>query len=185
MLIILVNSGVLTGLTIKFVLLTQLADKAYITPNVLKWARESVRMTEEFVAIKVSVSVEKLKEWEAGTSQPTIRQAQKLAKLYKRPFALFFLPDIPRDFQLLQDFRKSGSKILTTSSIFIIREIQQKQVWISDIFSDNQEGKLPFVGRFSINNSPQEVASHREAATPCFVNQMYFVIGKIFVDVGF
>jgi len=135
-----------------------MADKAFITPNVLKWARESARMTEETAAAKVSVTVEKFKEWEAGASQPTIRQAQTLAKAYKRPFALFFLPEIPRDFQPLQDFRKSGSKALTTSSIFIIREIQQKQAWISDVYSENQEEKLPFVGRFSINDNPQKVA---------------------------
>jgi Zn-dependent peptidase ImmA (M78 family)/DNA-binding XRE family transcriptional regulator len=135
-----------------------MADKAFITPNVLKWARDSAKMTEEIAAAKVSVSVDKLKEWEDGTSQPTIRQAQTLAKSYKRPFALFFLPDIPRDFQPLQDFRKSGSKSLTTSSIFIIREIQQKQGWISDVYTENQEEKLPFVGRFNINDNPQKVA---------------------------
>lgn len=136
-----------------------MADKAYITPNVLKWARESARMTEESAAAKVSVKVDRLKKWEEGTSQPTIRQAQTLAKAYKRPFALFFLPDVPRDFQPLQDYRKSGSKTLSTSSIFIIREIQQKQAWISDVYSENQEDKLAFVGRFSIKDNPQTVAN--------------------------
>lgn len=135
-----------------------MADKAFITPNVLKWARESAKMSEETAAAKVSVSVDKLQEWESGTSQPTIKQAQTLAKACKRPFALFFLPEIPRDFQPLQDFRKSGSKTLTTSSIFIIREIQQKQAWISDVYADNDEIKLPFVGRFTINDKPQVVA---------------------------
>jgi Zn-dependent peptidase ImmA (M78 family)/transcriptional regulator with XRE-family HTH domain len=137
-----------------------MAEKAFITPNVLKWARESAKMTELIAAAKVSVTVEKLKEWEDGINQPTIRQAQTLAKAYKRPFALFFLPDIPRDFQPLQDFRKSGSKSLTTSSIFIIREIQQKQAWLSDVFSDNQEEKLQFVGRYTINDNPQDVAKN-------------------------
>lgn len=135
-----------------------MADKAYITPNVLEWARESARMTEETAASKVAVPVERLKEWEEGISQPTIRQAQTLAKAYKRPFALFFLPEIPRDFHPLQDFRKSGSKQLTTSSIFIIREIQQKQAWISDVYNDNNEEKLSFVGRFTIKDNPQFVA---------------------------
>jgi hypothetical protein len=37
-----------------------MADKAYITPNVLKWARESARMTEETAAAKVAVSADKL-----------------------------------------------------------------------------------------------------------------------------
>lgn len=135
-----------------------MGDKAYITPKVLKWARESAKMTEETAAAKVPVPVVKLKEWEEGTSQPTIRQAQKLAKTYKRPFALFFLPEVPRDFQPLQDFRKSGSKSLTTSSIFIIREIQQKQAWIRGVYVENQEEKLAFVGRFSLKDSPQTVA---------------------------
>lgn len=136
-----------------------MVEKAFITPNVLRWARESARMTEEIAAAKIpKLTVEKLKEWEDGTSQPTIRQAQILAKAYKRPFALFFLPEVPRDFQPLQDFRKSGSKELTTSSIFIIREIQQKQAWISDVYSENNEEKLPFVGRFSLKSNPKHVA---------------------------
>ena len=137
-----------------------MADKAYITPNVLKWARESARMTEETAAAKVAVSVERLRSWEDGNEQPSIRQAQTLAKAYKRPFALFFLPDIPRDFQPLQDFRKSDAKQLTTSSIFMIREIQQKQAWISEVYAENQEEKLPFIGRFSINDQPQVVAAN-------------------------
>jgi len=137
-----------------------MADKAFIIPNVLKWARDSARMTEETAAAKIpKLTIEKLKEWEHGTSQPTIRQAQILAKAYKRPFALFFLPEVPRDFQPLQDFRKSGSKELTTSSIFIIREIQQKQAWISDVYMENNEEKLPFVGRFSIKDNPKFVAN--------------------------
>lgn len=135
-----------------------MADKAFITPNVLRWARESAKISEEIASAKANTSVDKLQQWESGISQPTIKQAQTLAKTYKRPFALFFLPEIPRDFQPLQDFRKSGSKALTTSSIFIIREIQQKQAWISDTYADNEEIKLAFVGRFTINDKPETVA---------------------------
>ncbi len=137
-----------------------MADKANITPNVLKWARESARMTEETASSKVSVSIDKLKEWENGISQPTIRQAQTLAKKYKRPFALFFLPEIPKDFQPLQDFRKQESKELSTASVFIIREIQQKQSWISDVNEENNENKIPFVGRYSIKDNPLSVANN-------------------------
>ena len=135
-----------------------MSQKAYITPKVLQWARESARMPLEKAAAKVSVSVERLKEWEDGSEQPTIKQAQTLAKAYKRPFALFFLPEIPRDFQPLQDFRSKGAKELTTSSIFIIREIQLKQAWMSDVYAENNEKPLPFVGRFSIKDDPALVA---------------------------
>ena len=135
-----------------------MAEKAYITPNVLKWARESARMSEEIACAKVSVSIEKLNEWEIGIILPTIKQAQTLAKVYKRPFALLFLPEIPRDFQPLQDFRKSGSKPFNTSSIFIIRETQQKQSWIRDLYEENREEKLSFVGKFNIKDNPEAVA---------------------------
>ena len=137
-----------------------MAERAYITPKVLKWARESARITEEVAAGKVNVGLEKLQAWEQGTEFPTIRQAQKLAKTYKRPFALFFLPEIPKDFHPLQDFRKSDSKPLTTGSIFIIREIQQKQAWISSVNEQNNEPAIPFVGRFSINDNPILVANN-------------------------
>lgn len=135
-----------------------MVDKAYITPIVFKWARESAKMTAETAAIKVNVPAERLLEWEAGASQPTIKQAQTLAKAYKRPFALFFLPDIPRDFQPLQDFRRSDSKSLSTGSVFMIREIQQKQAWISETNRENSEAKFPFVGRFTIKDNPADVA---------------------------
>lgn len=137
-----------------------MADKAYITAKVFKWARESAKMTKEIAASKIAVSAEKLNEWETGEGFPTIRQAQNLAKAYKRPFALFFLPDIPNDFQPLQDFRNPDSKELSTSSIFIIREIQQKQAWISDMNKENNENTVPFVGRFSIKNRAIQVAQN-------------------------
>lgn len=136
-----------------------MADKANITPKILKWARESARMSEEAAASKVSITVDKLKEWENGDNQPTIRQAETLAKAYRRPFALFFLPDIPRDFQPLQDFRKKDAKPLSTGSIFIIREIQQKQAWIKDVYEENKETPLTFVGRFNLQSNPIAVAN--------------------------
>ncbi len=135
-----------------------MAEKAYITAKVFKWARESAKMTEEIAASKVAVSIDKFKDWETGEDYPTIRQAQTLAKAYRRPFALFFLPDVPKDFQPLQDFRKIGSKELSTSSIFIIREIQQKQAWISEVNEDNNENIVPFIGKFTIKDNPVLVA---------------------------
>lgn len=136
-----------------------MSDKAYITPKVVKWARESAKMTLDVAASKVSVEPERLESWENGESQPTIHQAEKLAKAYRRPFALFFLPDIPRDFQPLQDFRRKTAKPLGTASIFIIREMQQKQAWISEVLQDNADNPLSFVGKFNIRSNPQAVAN--------------------------
>lgn len=135
-----------------------MADKANITPKILKWARESAMMKLEEAAKKVSVPPSKLNEWEEGTSQPTFHQAETLAKAYRRPFALFFLPEVPHDFQPLQDFRTKNAKPLNTASIFIIREIQQKQAWISDLYKENNEKPLSYIGKFSAQINPKLIA---------------------------
>lgn len=136
-----------------------MADKAHITPKILKWARESARMSKEEAALKVAVPVDRLQKWEEGILQPTIHQAETLAKAYHRPFALFFLPDIPRDFQPLQDFRRKTARPLGTASVFIIRELRQKQAWISEVFEENRDRKLSFVGKYTINDNPVDVAN--------------------------
>jgi Zn-dependent peptidase ImmA (M78 family)/transcriptional regulator with XRE-family HTH domain len=135
-----------------------MSEKAHITPKVLKWARETAKMTVEDAAGKVHVQVSKIAEWEEGISQPTIRQAEILAKAYRRPFALLFLPDTPKDFTPLQDFRRKSSKPLGPASTFIIREIQQKHEWIKALNEENGEPKLPFVGKYTLRSNPEEVA---------------------------
>src|ERR1700727_2798611 len=134
-----------------------MGDKAFITSSVLKWARESAHMTLQTAASKVPVAPARLEEWEKGTDQPTIRQAEILAKTYKRPFALFFLPEPPLDFQPLQDFRRKDSGSWGTASIFIFREVQQKQGWTRNFLIEAGEEPLPFVGRFSTNADPKAV----------------------------
>ncbi len=135
-----------------------MTERANITPKVLRWARETAKLSEADSASKVSVKEERIKEWESGVSQPTIRQAKILANAYQRSFAILFLPEIPNDFQPLQDFRKKGSDELSTSTLFIIREIQQKQAWISEELKDSEEPKLSFVGKYSISDQPELIA---------------------------
>lgn len=135
-----------------------MAEKAFLTNEILKWARETAKISIEDASKKVSVSPERFLTWENGTDFPTIRQAKILAKYYRRPFSLFFLPEIPKDFHPLQDYRRDDSKELDTASIFIIRDIQEKQNWISDFFEEIGEEKLPFVGKYTINDNPEIVA---------------------------
>lgn len=136
-----------------------MSNIANVTPEVLKWARTTAHIPLEIAASKLSIDVNKLISWESGTSKPTINQAKKLSKIYKRPFAMLFLREIPLDFQPLQDFRKKGSKALSTASVFIIREIQQKQAWVSELNQEDISQKRNFVGRFTIKDNPKDIAN--------------------------
>lgn len=135
-----------------------MADKALITSEILKWARKSAKISVEDAAKKNSVSPERYLTWEDGIDFPTIRQAKILAKSFRRPFSLFFLPEVPKDFHPLQDYRRDDSQELDTASLFIIREVQEKQNWISQLFEEIGENILPFIGKYSINDNPEVVA---------------------------
>jgi Zn-dependent peptidase ImmA (M78 family)/DNA-binding XRE family transcriptional regulator len=135
-----------------------MAERADITPDVLAWARKTARMSTADAAKKAGVKEEKYIEWEAGESQPTIHQAQSVAKAFRRPFVIFFLSEPPNDFMPLQDFRKANAIPLSTSSMFIMREIQGRQQWIGEELEEEGEDPLPFIGRFSQEDGPAAVA---------------------------
>jgi Zn-dependent peptidase ImmA (M78 family)/DNA-binding XRE family transcriptional regulator len=80
--------------------------EALITPEVLAWARDSYGLDLATAAKRAGVSMEKLTAWENGEEKPSLAKARQLAKIYKRPLAVFYLPTPPKDFQTLRDFRK-------------------------------------------------------------------------------
>lgn len=79
---------------------------AIVQPALLSWARTSIGLSVEDAARKVSVSRERLSAWESGDARPTVAQLRKLATAYKRPLAIFFLPEPPRDYMPLRDYRR-------------------------------------------------------------------------------
>ncbi len=134
-------------------------EKAIITPNILRWARETSKMPISEVALKTKVKKDKIKLWENGKDFPSINQLEKLSKLYRRPIAIFYLPEPPTDFQTLRDFRRNISfQEYSTALTFIIRDIQSKQAWLSDFLKEEGENQLDFIGKFNLNISIEKVA---------------------------
>ena len=57
-----------------------------IKPDILVWDRESLGLTQEFVAERLDKDVELIRKWETGEAKPSLAQLEKLAyKVYKRP----------------------------------------------------------------------------------------------------
>lgn len=79
---------------------------ANIDPRLLVWGRESMGFSEEEAAKRIRVSPERLAAWERGDERPTVSQLREVAWVYKRPLAVFYLPEPPSDFQPLRDFRR-------------------------------------------------------------------------------
>lgn len=73
---------------------------------VLQWARESQGFSIEEVAQRMKRDPAEIAAWEAGEHSPTYVQLEALAyKIYKRPLAVFFLPQPPREPDPETEFR--------------------------------------------------------------------------------
>jgi Zn-dependent peptidase ImmA (M78 family)/transcriptional regulator with XRE-family HTH domain len=139
-----------------------MAVKPKINREILKWARTSARISLEKVAKTISktTTADRVKEWESpeGKDSPSLAQLKKLARLYRRPIDIFSLPYIPKEFPRLKDFRSNKDE-LDTAVIFIMREIQEKQEWLSGFYRKSKNGKLPFAGKYNIKHDPAVVAA--------------------------
>jgi Zn-dependent peptidase ImmA (M78 family)/transcriptional regulator with XRE-family HTH domain len=99
--------------------------RAIVKPELLRWARESAAYTVDEAAKKARVTAERLTAWEEGERQPTVKQLRKLAGVYKRPLAVFYLPAPPRDFQAMHDFRQLPGTLLHQESPQLRAEIRK------------------------------------------------------------
>lgn len=79
---------------------------AIVKPALLIWGRERAGLTLAHAALKADVSHDLLAAWELGDERPSIAQLRKLAAAYKRPLAVFFLPEPPIDFDAQREFRR-------------------------------------------------------------------------------
>jgi len=102
--------------------------KALIKPTMLKWARESLNLPIGEAAQKIGIKVPKLSAWESGASSPTVVQLRKAATVYKRPLAVFFLSEPPRDFEALRDFRRLPDQLYARPTPELNLEIRRAHV---------------------------------------------------------
>src|SRR3989304_8903670 len=99
--------------------------EALVNPDILIWARNSAGLDVETAANKIPVKEDRLTSWEAGPARPTVKQLRKLAGAYKRPLAVFFLPEPPRDFQPMHDFRRLPGEVAGVQSAELRYEIRK------------------------------------------------------------
>ena len=128
----------------------------------LVWARESARMDTETAAKKAQVSPARLELWESGEARPTINQLRKLSRAYRRPIAVFYLPEPPTDFQPMRDFRRllGGSALQETSElVFEIRNARNRRDLALELLSAIGEELPAFPLAASLSDDPERLAN--------------------------
>ena len=79
---------------------------AFVTPEVLRWARQSAGFDVTDAAARIKVKPDKLQLAEEGKKKLTLRQAERAAEVYERPLAVFFLPMPPEEETPEAQFRR-------------------------------------------------------------------------------
>lgn len=103
-----------------------------VNTDILTWARKSAGLAIDDLKKEFG----KVSAWESGELHPTYVQLEGLAKKYKRPLALFFFPEVPKDdikgdFRAIPGFRADA---VPTAVRFAMMEGTILQMNLSELF---------------------------------------------------
>jgi Zn-dependent peptidase ImmA (M78 family) len=145
------------------------------TASVLVWARKTAGMTVEFAARKADVKLEQLATWESGTARPSLPQLRRLAKLYRRPLATFYLEGPPTRFEAMHDFRRLASdRIPIENSPKLALEIRKafdRREWALELMEVFDEIPPTFNATASVQEGAEDVARRLRAAIGVTIDQ--------------
>ena len=138
--------------------------EALANPALLIWARQSAGFTQEAVAKKVGVKLDRILAWETGQERPSVAQLRNFAAATKRPLAVFYLAEAPRSFDALHDFR-AGTSLTTPPAVspdlmFEIRKAYDRREWALELMSELQLSPATLNTSVRLNED-SEVAAQR------------------------
>jgi Zn-dependent peptidase ImmA (M78 family) len=131
--------------------------RAEVSPSLLRWARDRAGIPFEVLAERFA----KLPEWEDGTSQPTLKQVEALAKATLTPVGYFFLPEPPVETLPLPDFRTVGDEPPTRPSPNLLETVyicQERQSWYREFALTAGVAPCAFVGSVTTRSDAVAVA---------------------------
>lgn len=133
-----------------------------INHEILKWARETARLSKGDAAKKLGIkdskgasAIEKLSSLESGEVSPTRPTLVKMAKNYRRPLLTFYLSEVPRIGNRGQDYRTLPETVESSQEALVdvvIRDIRTRQSLVRSVLEDEDEAiRLPFISSLDMS----------------------------------
>jgi Zn-dependent peptidase ImmA (M78 family) len=141
-----------------------------VKPELLRWARERVGLTENALLKRFP----QLPQWESAEKKPTLKQLENFARTTRTPVGYLFLPEPPTVPLPIPDLRTPADQTLENPSPDLLDTIficQERQDWYRDFARSYGEQKLPFVGSASLANDVEVTASAMRDALEFDVDQ--------------
>jgi Zn-dependent peptidase ImmA (M78 family) len=134
---------------------------ARIEPKILTWARKSIGMDLQDAARKVKIDEEKIRKWESGEEKIRLNYLEKLADVYKRPLATFFLEEPPKELPLPEDFRSlpDDSRPFSSKTLIAIRRFRYMQSLYMELASELNIPAHFKLKKFNLDNKPESLAN--------------------------
>ena len=139
------------------------AIKALVKPTMLRWARSRAKVTIEDAAKAAHVTVERLKAWESDGREdgPTLGQLRNIAAKYHFPLAVFYLPEPPKDFSPLRDFRRLTNieeEPISANLAYHIRSAYDRRELALELFQDLNARPERVTLRATLDDNPEELS---------------------------
>ena len=131
-----------------------------INPEVIKWARENAGFSIEEISKKLKTSKENFEKIESGSKLPTFRQLELLANYFKRPVAIFFLPEPPEEPSIVSSFRilPKSKPEFSKDLRLAIRKARYYQSISNDLMKGLGIDTKPKIRAYTLHDNPQESA---------------------------
>lgn len=138
--------------------------KALVAPALITWARETAGFSIAEASKRLDIDPVKIAEWEAADSDasPSIPQLRKLAALFKRPLAVFYLPEPPTKFEVMRDLRRlpgTGLRHFSPALQMEIRAAAERRELALDLAADLDEELPKFSLTAEITDDPEAVGA--------------------------
>jgi Zn-dependent peptidase ImmA (M78 family) len=128
-----------------------------VNKEILVWARTSIGLSIEDVAQKFKKSPKEIEEWEDGLTSPTFSQLERLAfEIYKRPLAVFFFPEVPKEETPKTEFRTLPAAVineLPPEIVKLYRSAKLYQLYLEELFEGEKPSEKSLLNKFSINDN--------------------------------
>lgn len=135
-----------------------------ITPEVIRWARETAGLSIDQVVEKIGrkrVTPDVVLAWEDGSQSPNYAQLERLAyDIYKRPLAIFFFPEPPEETTPRQSFRTLPDyeiELMPARIKLLLRKAKALQLNVSELYEGVNPSDKQIIRDLSFK--PQDSAS--------------------------
>ncbi len=138
--------------------------RAAIRPELLRWARERAGIVDAGALLG---RFPKLSEWEAGETQPTLKQLEAFAHAVHVPIGYLFLPAPPPEPLPIPDFRTHDGRGVRRASADLLDMLyacQERQGWYRDFALTVRLPEAAFVGSAEIGERTEDVAARMARA---------------------